>query len=73
MTSKKVRPIHQMPLPTLDEPDEPEPPPEPIVEPTENFYDVYIHCFENPLYNNKNAIGVDLPARYPDTSFGGHR
>ena len=30
------------------------------------------HCFKNPLYNDRNTIGVDLPGRYPDTLFDRH-
>ena len=34
---------------------------------------MYVHCFENPLYDDRNTIGVDLPGRYPTTFFGGHK
>lgn len=61
------------PAPTAVVEDEPEPPPEPIIEPTSNIHDIYIHRFENPLYDDRNTIGVDLPGRYPDTSFDGHK
>ena len=52
---------------------EPEPHLEPITEPTSDIHDVYVHCFENPLYNDQNTTGVDLTGRYPDTSFDGHK
>ena len=68
MISKGIQPTHQASQP--DEPDEPEPLPAPITAPTNNILDVYVYCFENPLYNDRNIIGVDLPGRYPDTSFG---
>ena len=54
---------------TADVEDEPEPHPEPITEPTSNIHDVFVYCFENPLYDDRNTISVDLPGRYPDTSF----
>ena len=70
MISKGIRSTR--PVPTAVVEDEPEPPPEPITEPTSNIHDVYVHCFENPLYVDRNTIGVDLPGRYPDTSFDRH-
>ena len=54
------------------EDDEPEPHPGPISEPSDNIHDVYGDCFENPLYNDYNTIGVDLSGQYLDTSFDGH-
>ena len=52
-------------------PDEPEPLPELITAPTDDIHDVYVHCFENPLYENCNTISFDLPGCYLDTSFDG--
>ena len=60
-------------VPSVVEEDEPEPHPEPITEPTSNIHDVFVLCFENPLYDDQNTIEVDLPGRYPDTSFDGHK
>ena len=60
-------------VPPVIEDDEPEPHPDPITEPTDNIHDVFVHCFENSLYDNRNTIGVDLPGRYPDTSFDRHK
>ena len=37
------------------------------------MYDVYVNCFKNLLYNDRNTIDVDLPASYQDTSFDGHK
>ena len=34
---------------------------------------MYVGCFENPLYDDRNTVGVDLPGRYPTTSLGGHK
>ena len=57
-----------------DEPEtEPEPHPDPITAPTDNIHDMYVHCFENPLYDNYDITGVDLPGRYPDTFYDGHK
>ena len=70
MISKGIR--STQPKPIVDEPEEPEPLPIPITVPTDNIHDVYVHCFENPLYDNRNTAGVDLPGRYPTTSLGGH-
>ena len=72
MTSKGIRST-QPPKSIVDEPDEPEPPPVPITVPTDNIHDVYVHCYENPLYNDRNTVGVDQLGRYPTTSFGGHK
>ena len=58
---------------SIVEEDEPEPHPEPITEPTSNIHDVFVHCFENLLYNDRNTIGVDLPGRYLDILFDGHK
>ena len=60
-------------VPTVVEDDEPEPHPKPITEPTSNIHDVFVHCIENLLYANCNTVGFDLPGRYPDTSFDGHK
>ena len=69
--TKRIR--STQPKPIVDEPEEPEPPPVPITVPTDNIHDVYVHCYENPLYDNRNIVGVDLPGRYPTTSAGGHK
>ena len=53
--------------------DELEPHPDPITEPTSNIHDVFVHCIENPLYDDYNTVGVDLPGRYPNTSVDGHK
>ena len=71
MISKGIRSTRK--IPSVVEDDEPEPHPEPITEPTSNIHDAFVHCFENPLYNDRNTIGVDLPGRYPDTSFDRHK
>ena len=71
MISKRIRPTYQLPPP--DELDGSEPLSEPITAPTDNVHNVYIHCFENPLYDDRNTIGVDLPSRYPDKSFDGYK
>ena len=71
MITKGIRSTR--PVPTAVVEDEPEPPPEPITKPTSNIHNVYVHCFENPLYDDRNTIGVDLPGRYPDTSFDEHK
>ena len=63
----------QPPQPIVDKPDEPGPPSAPITVPTDNMHDVYVHCFENPLYDDRNTVGVDLPGRYPITLIGGHQ
>ena len=55
------------------EDNEPEPHPVPITEPTSNIHDVFVHCIENPLYDDRNTIWVELPRWYPDTSFDGHK
>ena len=52
---------------------EPEPHPDPITAPTDNLHDVYLHCFKNPLYDNRNTVEVEIPGQYPDTSFDGHK
>ena len=71
MISKGIR--STQPKLTVQEPDEPEPTPIPMTVPTDNVHDVYVGCFENPLYDDRNTVGVDLPGRYPNTSFDGHR
>ena len=71
MISKGIR--STQPKPTVQEPDEPEPAPIPMTVPTDNMYDVYVGCFENPLYDDRNTVGVDLSGRYPNTSFDGHK
>ena len=60
-------------VPPVIEDNEPKPHPDPITEPTDNIHDVFVHCIENPLYDNHNTIEVDLPGRYPDTSFNEHK
>ena len=70
MISKEIQ-FTSQPPPTAT--DKSEQPPAPIIEPTDNAHDVYVYCFENPLYDNINIIGVDLPCRYLDTSFDGHK
>ena len=71
MISKDIRSTRS--LPTVIVEDEPEPPLESIIEPVSNVHDVFVHCFENPLYDDRNTIGVDLPDRYPVTSFDDHK
>ena len=71
MIAKGVRSTRK--VPSVGKDDEPEPHPDPITEPTSNIHDVFVHCIENPLYDDCNTIGVDLPGRYPDTSFDGHK
>ena len=71
MISKGIRSTRK--VPSVVEEDEPEPHPEPITEPTSNIHDVFVHCFENPLYADQNTIRINLPSRYPDTSFKGHK
>ena len=71
MIAKGIRSTQK--VPPVVEDDEPELHPDPITEPTSNIYDVFVHCFENSLYNDCNTIGVDLPGQYPDTSFVGHK
>ena len=71
MISKGIRSTQPVPATVVE--DEPEPPLDPITEPVSNVHDVFVHCFENPLYDDRNTIGVDLPGRYPDTSFDGHK
>ena len=53
------------------QPDEPEPLPKLIIAPTDDIHDVYVHCFENPLYEICNIISFNLPGCYLDTSFDG--
>ena len=53
--------------------DELEPYPCHITEPTSNIYDVFVHYIENPLYDAHNVVEFDLPGRYSDTYFGGHK
>ena len=53
--------------------DEPEPPLEPITKPVSNVNDVFLNCFEDHLYDDRNTIGVDLPGLYPVTLFDGHK
>ena len=65
MISKGIRSTCKVPS-TVEE-DEPEPNPKPITDPPSNIHDVFEHCFENPFYDDRNTIGVDLPGRYPDT------
>ena len=71
MISKRIR--STQPKPIVDEPEEPELPQVPITVATDNIHDVYVHCYENPLYDDRNTVGVDLPGRYPTTSVGGHK
>ena len=75
MISKGIRSTRTPP--TVVEQNEPEiesePHPTPITAPSNNIHDVYVHWFENPLYDNRNTVGVDLPGRYPDTSYDGHK
>ena len=54
-------------VPSAIDENKPEPHPEPIMEPTSNVHDIFVHCIENPLYNDQNTIGVDLSGRYPNT------
>ena len=67
MISKGIKST-QPPKLTVDEPNEPEPPPVPITVPTDNIHDVYIHCYDNPLYDDRNVFGVDPPGRYQKES-----
>ena len=60
--SKGIRST-QLPQLIVDKPDKPEPPSAAITVPTDNIHDVYIHCFKNPLYDDRNTVGVDLPGR----------
>ena len=34
---------------------------------------MYVHCYENPLYDDRNTVGVDLPGQYSTTSFSGYK
>ena len=52
--SKEIR--FTQPKPLVDEPEESEPPPIPITVPTDNIHDVYVGCFENPLYDDRNTV-----------------
>ena len=54
MISKGIRFTRK--VPSAVEEDEPEPHPEPITEPTSKIHDVYVHCFENPLYLTKTRL-----------------
>ena len=71
MIAKAIRSTRKVPPVVQD--DEPEPHPDSITEPTSNIHDVFAHCIENPLYADCNTIVVDLPGRYPDTFFDGHK
>ena len=75
MISKGIRSTRKPPtVIEHDEPEvEPEPHPNPITAPTDNIHDVYVYWFENPLYDDRNTVGVDLLGRYPDTSYDGHK
>ena len=53
--------------------EDPEQPPAPITEPIDNVHDIYVQCFKNPLYDERNTTRCDLPGRYPDTSFDGYK
>ena len=50
-------------VPSTIEEDKPEPHFKPIIEPISNIDDFFVHCFENPLYDDRNKIGVVLPGR----------
>ena len=71
MISKGIHSTQTIPTVVVEE--EPKPPLEPITEPVSNIHDVFVHCFENLLYDDCNTIGVDLPGCYPVTSFDGHK
>ena len=60
-------------VPQVTEDDEPESHPDPITKPTDNIHDVFVYCFKNPLYDDRNTIEVDLSGQYPDTFFDGHK
>ena len=71
MISKGIRSTQTIPTAVVEE--EPEPPLEPITKPVSNVHDVFVHCIENPLYDDRNTVAVNLPGRYPVTSFDGHK
>ena len=75
MIAKEIRSTHKTPqVIEHDEPEtEPEPHPEPITAPTDIIHNVYVHCYENPLYDDRNIVGVDLPGRYLDMSYDRHK
>ena len=62
MISKGIRSTRKPPnVIEHNEPEiEPAPHPDPITAPTDNVHDVYVQCFENPLYDDCNTVGVDL-------------
>lgn len=64
MISKGIGPTNQLPPIATKEPEELEQPPASITEPTYNIHDVYVQCFDYPLYDNINTIGLKVISKY---------